>query len=126
MRLTCPACAASYNVPDAMLGAGRQMRCARCGHDWFATPAQGIIEPTLPQPAPEPEPAPVSITVPPPAPPPPPEPPQRRAGLALPLAWAASLAAVGGWLAVTILWRSAIAEAWPPFTRVVTWFGGTG
>ena len=38
MRLTCPACAVTYDVPDARIGAGRRVRCARCQHDWFVEP----------------------------------------------------------------------------------------
>ncbi|MBY0332042.1 MAG: zinc-ribbon domain-containing protein, partial [Acetobacteraceae bacterium] len=39
MRVTCPACTAAYEVPDARIGAGRKLRCGRCGHDWWAHPA---------------------------------------------------------------------------------------
>ncbi|MGI3777472.1 MAG: zinc-ribbon domain-containing protein [Janthinobacterium lividum] len=48
MRITCPACNASYEVPDAMLVAGRAVRCARCMREW---------EPPLPSPAPAEAPA---------------------------------------------------------------------
>jgi predicted Zn finger-like uncharacterized protein len=35
MRIVCPACSAAYEVPDALLGTGRPVRCARCGHEWL-------------------------------------------------------------------------------------------
>jgi predicted Zn finger-like uncharacterized protein len=39
MRLTCPSCAASYEIKAEALGpTGRSVRCASCGHKWFATP----------------------------------------------------------------------------------------
>jgi predicted Zn finger-like uncharacterized protein len=38
MRVTCPACAATYEVPESRIGAGRRLRCARCQHDWFVEP----------------------------------------------------------------------------------------
>ena len=39
MRITCPACHASYDVPDAMLGVGRSVRCVRCLREWQPQPA---------------------------------------------------------------------------------------
>jgi len=137
MELTCPACAAAYNVPDAMIGEGRQIRCARCGHQWFATPSQGTSESSEAPPAPpapppaEPEPAPTTVLAPEPEPEPEPEapaepeltsPPPRSIGLWL--AWAASLALVVG--AAGALWQfqAAVTAVWPPFGRLAAWFGG--
>ena len=41
MRIECPACAATYEVPDDMLAVGQRVACARCGNDWtpLAAPA---------------------------------------------------------------------------------------
>ncbi|MGI4978543.1 MAG: zinc-ribbon domain-containing protein [Janthinobacterium lividum] len=62
MRITCPACNASYEVPDAMLVAGRAVRCARCLREWeppapvhdpaHPAPASSPPEPAAPEPAP--------------------------------------------------------------------------
>lgn len=34
MRIVCPSCAATYDVPDAALAPGRPVRCTRCGTEW--------------------------------------------------------------------------------------------
>lgn len=39
MRIVCPACSAAYEVPDALLGSPRPVRCARCWHEWLPQPA---------------------------------------------------------------------------------------
>jgi predicted Zn finger-like uncharacterized protein len=53
MRIACPNCAATYEVPDKLLAAGpRPLRCARCRHEWQATPADAMAPaPALPVPA---------------------------------------------------------------------------
>lgn len=38
MLITCPACETAYDIERSSLGAsGRQVRCARCGENWFAS-----------------------------------------------------------------------------------------
>lgn len=41
MRLTCPSCAAQYEVPpDAIPPTGRDVQCSACGHTWFEQPPE--------------------------------------------------------------------------------------
>jgi predicted Zn finger-like uncharacterized protein len=44
MRIQCPSCSATYEVPDAMLDPPRTVRCAKCSHDWTAV---AIAEPDV-------------------------------------------------------------------------------
>jgi len=38
MIVACPSCKTRYALPDSSVsGEGRQVRCARCGHQWFFT-----------------------------------------------------------------------------------------
>jgi len=55
MKIVCPSCEASYEVPEAVVAARRPVRCARCGNDWVPgdTPAAA---PVAAEPEPEPEP----------------------------------------------------------------------
>ncbi|SFO61502.1 MJ0042 family finger-like domain-containing protein [Cohaesibacter marisflavi] len=55
MKITCPNCATSYQVPDDYIGAeGRSVRCSSCGETWHA---EQTPEPK-PEKAPDPKPAP--------------------------------------------------------------------
>jgi predicted Zn finger-like uncharacterized protein len=49
MRIVCPACQATYEVPDQLIGAGRSLRCKACRHAWHvappAPPATATAEP---------------------------------------------------------------------------------
>jgi predicted Zn finger-like uncharacterized protein len=58
MRIACPNCAATYDVPDQMLASGRKVRCGKCGTQWLpaAAPAQAEAVPPGPPPAGDPEP----------------------------------------------------------------------
>ncbi len=78
MILTCPSCATRYQADAAKFPpAGRQVRCAKCGHDWHqaaleAEPVEDVlfggdaapVPPTPPDPAPEPVQAPEPDLVP--------------------------------------------------------------
>lgn len=44
MQIACPACATSYEISDASLGAGRSVRCTRCRTVWFATAPEPALE----------------------------------------------------------------------------------
>ena len=82
MRITCPTCAAGYDVPDDAIGAsGRKVRCRACGTSWLEPPhapvgaiapeppvvppspvAERVVEPVVPpveEPVTPPAPAPV-------------------------------------------------------------------
>lgn len=54
MRITCPNCAAQYEVDDALIPeAGRDVQCSNCGKGWFQTKAAA---PSVERPEPPPEP----------------------------------------------------------------------
>jgi predicted Zn finger-like uncharacterized protein len=64
MRLTCPNCAASYEIKAEALGpSGRTVRCASCGTKWFAAPEAAAASPpeALAPAAVEPPPAPETM-----------------------------------------------------------------
>ncbi|CAA7616410.1 DUF3426 domain-containing protein [Magnetospirillum sp. UT-4] len=69
MQVSCPNCATNFSVPDKALGAeGRTLKCAKCGHRWFQTPAVGLATIAPPRPAPPPparRPAPAPAAAPP-------------------------------------------------------------
>ncbi len=45
MRLTCPSCAAEYEIDAGAIGrAGRMVRCAACAAEWFQPPAAPGME----------------------------------------------------------------------------------
>ncbi len=44
MHLSCPCCATAFRVSPEALGAGRDVRCARCEVVWFATPPRPEAE----------------------------------------------------------------------------------
>lgn len=149
MRIVCPSCQATYEVPEKLLGdAPRKVRCARCGDAWVPTPAPSPPAappqpsaavaspppPDPPEPEPEPElpPPPPVLAEPPPSVVPRPElklasPPAPRPGKGLvllaALAWTASLALLvgGGWAAVA--WRTEIMALWAPSRRVFALLG---
>ncbi len=39
MKIVCPSCEATYEVPEVVMTARKKMRCARCGHDWVPADA---------------------------------------------------------------------------------------
>lgn len=124
MRLVCPECAATYDVPEAALAAGRRLRCSSCATSWEWSPPTPQAADRLDPPPPEP---------PTPAPPPRIEalagnrmaPPQDaltpRRGTAL--AWAASVVVIAGVVAALYVWRAPVMHAWPPATRLYAALG---
>ena len=76
MIITCPNCAARFNLKDELLGdKGRNVKCAKCAHRWFAEKPADVTKPAAPKPEPAPAPPPPPPPAPPPPPPPPPAPP---------------------------------------------------
>ncbi len=139
MRIACPACAASYEVPDRLLaGPARTLRCSRCGAD-FALPraeAPAPAAPPLVEAAPPPPPAvepdpPAAVA---PEPPPPPAP--RSEPLAAPRpaeaqapsplllrAWVASIAVVLAAIVALLVFHGAVMDAWPASRRLFAALG---
>ena len=123
VKITCPSCAAEYNVPDT-LAAGRVVRCAKCGNQWAPVAAAVPDEPIVADAAPEP-----TATAEPP--PPPPELPERlvppapvaapgwrRRPSALLLAWLGSALVIVAAVAAGVVFREPVMRAWPPSQRV--------
>ena len=129
MRLTCPSCAATYEVPDTLRPARRRIRCSACGMEWVAEPDETQADALMPEPPP---PAPEPMRAPPPpearsslfqpprmtAPPPPPP---RSAGLVV--AWIVSLLVLIGLAAGGYTERATIMRVWPPSARLFTALG---
>ena len=139
MRIVCPSCAATYDVPDSLLTPGRAVRCARCSDEWMPV-ATTLAEPEAPPTSAEPSPsaaqestqAPatdrlrVDVTE------------NRRPtamdrlaanpALSPPLyglrvAWAASLVLLFLLACGAYTWRKDIIQAWPPSARMYAAFG---
>jgi predicted Zn finger-like uncharacterized protein len=134
MRIVCPSCQAAYEVPASMLGGGGQrVRCARCKQEW--APETADIPQALPDPVPEPPAAPAMLAPPSRIPSIPPSPraepavplaappPSRNGSVAAVLAWAVSLALVGGGILAAYAWRAPIIAAWPPSARLYQLLG---
>lgn len=133
MRIACPACAASYEVPDRLLaGPARTLRCSRCGAD-FALPRAEAPAPAAPPPpavVPEPPP-PAAAPEPPPAPAPRPEPlaaPRPTAAAEAPSpvllrAWVASIAVVLAAIVSLLVFHGAVMDAWPASRRLFAALG---
>ncbi len=118
MKITCPSCAAEYNVPGE-LAAGRIVRCAKCSTQWAPVPPPPVeVAPLVPPAPPEAE-APVAMPDPPArlAPPAPPKPVRRRPSPLL-LAWLASILVIVAALAAALVLREPIMRGWPPSQRV--------
>ena len=135
MRIVCPSCQATYDVPDAKLGAApRQVRCAKCSTVWGVDPSP---EPTslmsdehedahLPPPVtitsqladPVAAPAPIAATHRLPTT-------QRASGGAIApvIAWLVSVVVLvaAGW--TIIAWRTPIMQYWAPSQRLYQWLG---
>jgi predicted Zn finger-like uncharacterized protein len=142
MRIACPACSAAYEVPDALVGKGRRLRCTRCGHAWMATPPPAELAPPMappPEPSLAPRPPAGLPQIEQPSPVPMPrrapqliDPPLPRLGDApareesRPLLWAAWIGSVLVLIgAAALLWayRVEMVAAWPPAARLFLLLG---
>jgi predicted Zn finger-like uncharacterized protein len=138
MRITCPSCHATYEVPNALLGDGaRKVRCARCAFEWVPQPAAG--PPTSPSEPPAPRARPdlrldrMPRTEPQPPLPAPHierEPPPSLRARSRPIPALASIAAVATSVLVLIAlgwaiyaWRAEVMQAWPPSQRLFAALG---
>ncbi|HEY0206546.1 MAG TPA: zinc-ribbon domain-containing protein [Acetobacteraceae bacterium] len=139
MRITCPNCAAAYDVPAERLAGGRTVRCARCGSGWVPPADESEPEP-LPAPqaaapedaAPELHEAATSSL---PEPEPPPLAPaatargirHRLLAVRLPvpvlLAWAGSMVLLGALVWAMLAWRLDMIRVWPPSERLYSALG---
>ena len=153
MRIVCPSCQAAYEVPDRLISqTPRQLRCARCGHQWQPPELRAPLAAPPPPSAASPRPA---------SPPPPdipaatPSPPRRAEPLPPPLRSEARLmnyreeldtqplprvsashsgrVALLGWLlsllvllllgGAAVAWRDDVMAAWPPSQRLYAALG---
>jgi predicted Zn finger-like uncharacterized protein len=137
MRIRCPSCSATYEVPDALLDTPRTVRCARCAHDWIAEPVAESPEPeqqvtdelvpnAIPAAIPKPEPvvaeapltaldrlaAPAELS-----------PAIRRRDRWLTTAWAASFAALAALGVAGYTERDRLMKEWPASKRVYASLG---
>jgi predicted Zn finger-like uncharacterized protein len=123
MRLTCPSCAAIYEVPSNNLKVGRRAQCDRCGATWI--PLRDEPPPELPAELPPGEEEPPHPTV-------GTSPPlaatamdrlaaqaKPRPSIALRTAWAASILLLIGAATAGFVWRAGIVQAWPPSARLL-------
>ena len=44
MLLNCPSCDVRFMVDDALIGAGRTVKCGSCSHSWFVAPEVAVEE----------------------------------------------------------------------------------
>jgi predicted Zn finger-like uncharacterized protein len=152
MRIVCPACDATYEVPDATLRGGtRKVRCAKCSTEWI--PDTGVTRPradlefeTPPVAIPAPPPEPVAAPLPDVDPhgrqeprlkplrhrpdaqflAPPAEEfqqPPPRGGAKAVVAWALSLLLLAAAAGAAVTWRTQVMAAWPPSERVFVALG---
>jgi predicted Zn finger-like uncharacterized protein len=135
MRIVCPTCTATYEVPTALLKPGQPVRCARCTKEWVPSEELEDDPPAAPQvlaadPAPVVVPAPMGQAERAPTPRPaasklPGAPPTPRASM-LRLAWVASFVVLGVLVWGAYSQRVAIMQGWPPSIRVYAALGLAG
>lgn len=134
MRVACPSCSTSYEIPADRLAAGKSVRCARCGASWAPIPLEVGADETPTEPHIEPAPDPNQIgpnqSGPNPVQAEPPQPmamesaaPARPSSRLLLAAWIGSgivlIVAVGA----IVVWRNDLTRFWPPLGQLYKVFG---
>lgn len=137
MRIVCPSCQATYEVPEALIAGGKAVRCARCGAEWAPLLPPPAAPPPTPTPTPPPAPEeplraepplvarPRSIDTADDARPPPWNDeieftPRRQGAL---IAWLVSLLVLAALIGAALLFRSAVMGVWPPSMRLYAALG---
>ena len=123
MRIDCPSCAATYEVPERRLKPGKAVRCARCGSDWV--PELETEEANDPRETAEPPPPEVSV---PSAASLPEVTAMDRLAAARPVAprprglvaaWIMTGIVMASTVAAVVEWRETIVRVWPPSGRIL-------
>ena len=126
MIINCTSCSTRFLVDAAAIGRkGRQVRCARCQHDWFQSPADDLPRPAEPhqgaagkapdQPPPRPTPLRKGANL--------PVIPRAKNQLTNRLAWGALIAVIAAVPLTLISLQSQITVAWPAAARLYTALG---
>jgi len=122
MRIVCPGCKATYEVPPALLTSGRKLRCAKCANDFQPNPVESPPE-AAPRLTRQPEPSPQALVRPGREQTRPLSRRQRTVARAVAAGWAASLLVLVGLGWASLAWRMPIMHAWPPSTRLYAALG---
>jgi predicted Zn finger-like uncharacterized protein len=123
MQITCPSCAADYEVPASRLTPRRMVRCARCAGQWVPDHPDDDAVPREPA---EHSPSDLRAASLPsmtamdrlaasPAP--------RPLSAALLGAWVLTVVVLVGALAATVTWRAAVIRTWPASALILEPFG---
>lgn len=121
MRIDCPSCAVTYEVPASRLAPGKMVRCMRCGGEWIpvleneqqvaeakqAEEPHAHYEPAAPVPTMTAMDRLAATSTPPPS------------RISLLGAWVLTFVVLSGALAATFIWRDPIVRAWPPLGRIL-------
>lgn len=116
MRITCPNCAAQYEVPTLRLPLDRKVRCARCSTEWRVASERETIEPAREPFHPVLRPAvPAAAERTPPAP--------SRLRWGPKLGWAVSIMVLALVCAAVFHWRAEVVRVWPASGRILATAG---